>query len=267
MKTEKEIEDMRTKIFIMLIVFIVGICALYWFTPYYYTKVKYQNETVVLVFDDSTIGQYQYAYPILKQYNVNATFAVITGLVGTNQTFLNMSELSWRMVKIMKNGGMDIVSHTSTHLNLGDYYNGSELKYQLLGSREALNQSGIKTDILVLPYGNGFELPTTRMRLIQYYSFARGPVYDLSDLSNPLIDFNLNNGFNRYNIPSIEIGHDITLVQFEQYINHRTMNGKIYFLTYHDISNQNEANLLSQQLIWLKSQNIKTMTITQYLEG
>lgn len=70
------------------------------------------NKSVVITFDDGWKNQYEYAYPILKEFGYTATFYLISKSVGSK------SYVTWDEVKEMRDAGMDIQSHTKTHANL-----------------------------------------------------------------------------------------------------------------------------------------------------
>ncbi len=64
---------------------------------------------VVITFDDGYEGNYRYAFPILKQYGLKATFFVTVGSIGTPLM------MTWQQLEQLANEGMAIESHTFTH--------------------------------------------------------------------------------------------------------------------------------------------------------
>jgi len=82
---------------------------------------------VALTFDDGYVDNYRYAFPILAQHGVSATFFVTTGFLDRDpRTVLRMSRmrgmavepLRWKELLEMRDAGMRIGSHTVTHPNL-----------------------------------------------------------------------------------------------------------------------------------------------------
>lgn len=67
------------------------------------------TKPVVLTFDDGWQNQYKYAFPLLKKYNMIATFYIYTNPIGKKH-FLN-----WDEIKEMNNFGMTIADHTLSH--------------------------------------------------------------------------------------------------------------------------------------------------------
>lgn len=73
------------------------------------------EKSVVLTFDDGYKDNYVNAFPILKEFNMKATFFVITdySLNGNNDRFINEKE-----IKELSDWGIDIQSHTVSHTEL-----------------------------------------------------------------------------------------------------------------------------------------------------
>ena len=68
---------------------------------------------VVLTFDDTTEGLYQYAYPVLKRYGFPATYFIHTDYVGVRTV---KDHCTWEQLAEMQASGLiSIQSHTRTH--------------------------------------------------------------------------------------------------------------------------------------------------------
>ncbi|MBA3585471.1 MAG: polysaccharide deacetylase family protein, partial [Gemmatimonadetes bacterium] len=85
---------------------------------------------VSLTFDDGTVGQYHYAYKILKKYGMIGTFYVTTNLVGRD------GYITRAMLKEMVDGGMDIQSHAVDHVSMLT----ADQTYQMCTSRRILSE-------------------------------------------------------------------------------------------------------------------------------
>lgn len=70
------------------------------------------EKPVVITFDDGYKGNYEYAYPLLKEFKFPATMFVISNYVG-GADFMTTEQL-----KEMSNNGIEIESHTSKHDDL-----------------------------------------------------------------------------------------------------------------------------------------------------
>lgn len=75
---------------------------------------KVPEKSIVITFDDGWKDNYQYAFPILKEFKYPATVFVITEMTKTNH-WLYLSEAE---IKEMSKEGMEIASHTIHHDNL-----------------------------------------------------------------------------------------------------------------------------------------------------
>ena len=85
---------------------------------------------VNLTFDDGTVGNYHYAYKILKKYGLSGTFYISLNLVGRE------GYLTRAMLKEMVDGGMDIQSHAVDHVSMLT----ADQTYQMCTSRRILSE-------------------------------------------------------------------------------------------------------------------------------
>jgi peptidoglycan/xylan/chitin deacetylase (PgdA/CDA1 family) len=82
------------------------------------------SKAIAVTFDDGYQDNYENAYPILKKYNIPATFFLTTGFIGTGEipawdkgyyTGEKALMLSWEQVREMSDNGISFGSHTLTH--------------------------------------------------------------------------------------------------------------------------------------------------------
>ena len=85
---------------------------------------------VDLSFDDGTVGQYHYAYQLLKKHGLIGTFYVSLNLVGRD------GYITRAMLKEMVDGGMDIQSHAIDHVSMRL----ADQPYQMCTSRRILSE-------------------------------------------------------------------------------------------------------------------------------
>jgi peptidoglycan/xylan/chitin deacetylase (PgdA/CDA1 family) len=71
------------------------------------------EKSVVITFDDGYVDNYQYAYPILKEFNLNATVFVLPNTIDKSKNYMTSSQL-----KELQANGIDIQSHTLVHEEL-----------------------------------------------------------------------------------------------------------------------------------------------------
>lgn len=85
---------------------------------------------VAVTFDDGFVDNYRYAWPLLLEYEVPATFFITTGLIegerAVKDRFMRMlgataeeaAGLTWSQLGEMLSSGMEIGAHTVSHANL-----------------------------------------------------------------------------------------------------------------------------------------------------
>ena len=70
------------------------------------------QNAVVLTFDDGYDDAATTAFPLLAKYHDRGTFYVSSGFVGTPR------HLTWRQMRAMRAGGMEVACHGTNHLDL-----------------------------------------------------------------------------------------------------------------------------------------------------
>lgn len=104
------------------------------------------KKSVVLTFDDGWKNQYEFAYPILKEFGYTATFYIITGSVE------GKSYMTWNDVKELDRAGMDIESHSVTHPNLTKI-DADKAKNEIVQSKKILEEKlGHSIGMIAYPY-------------------------------------------------------------------------------------------------------------------
>ncbi|MFP4473876.1 MAG: polysaccharide deacetylase family protein [Candidatus Omnitrophota bacterium] len=134
---------------------------------------EFSRNTVVITFDDGRRDNFTQAFPILSDYDYPATFYVTTGLIGSG------SFMSWDDLRLMSAEGMDIGSHTRSHVYLPDIDSPEALREEIAGSRrDIIREIGQVPKHFCYPIG-GFTLEAKAMVKRYGYSSAvttnRGP--------------------------------------------------------------------------------------------
>ena len=96
-------------------------------------KIELPAKPVIITLDDGYVDNYWYAFPVLQEFGLKATFFVVTEFVDNN----NPNYMSWEMIETMAAAGMRIEPHSKNHPDLS----GRErdfLIYQMLGSQETI---------------------------------------------------------------------------------------------------------------------------------
>jgi peptidoglycan/xylan/chitin deacetylase (PgdA/CDA1 family) len=106
------------------------------------------NKYIVITFDDGWVGNYLFAYPLLKEFGFKATFFISPQLIGKE------GYLTWDQLREMSKNGMDIQSHGLSHKPLGTLSR-EELETEILQSKEVIkNNTGVNVSLLSLPHGS-----------------------------------------------------------------------------------------------------------------
>jgi peptidoglycan/xylan/chitin deacetylase (PgdA/CDA1 family) len=77
-------------------------------------KASLPEKPIILTFDDGWVGQYTYGFPVLQQHGFAGSFAIATGFVEGGGPYM-----SWAQIEEISNAGMEIMSHTVNHIDLG----------------------------------------------------------------------------------------------------------------------------------------------------
>lgn len=118
--------------------------------------------TVSITFDDGYDDNFIHALPVLMQYGIKATFYVTTGFVDRDPTVMDrmqrlrempVSALSWKQLGEIHQAGMEVGSHSITHVNLAEL-EPEALRVELRDSKRVLEDHlGDEIDSLAYPFG------------------------------------------------------------------------------------------------------------------
>jgi peptidoglycan/xylan/chitin deacetylase (PgdA/CDA1 family) len=109
---------------------------------------------VILTFDDGWENQYQYAFPLLKKYQMVGTFFIYTHPIGTIHANGYRSFLSWAQIREMDHAGMTIGGHTQTHPLLLKLKHRQDIAFEIAGGKKIIEQHlGHAIDFFAYPYG------------------------------------------------------------------------------------------------------------------
>lgn len=97
-------------------------------------KRELPKKTVVLSFDDGYEDNYTYALPILKKYQFPAIIFLPSDLIGTK------GFMTWDQVKLVADLGIEMGSHSRTHMYLPDYPSLELLRSEIAGSKTIIEE-------------------------------------------------------------------------------------------------------------------------------
>lgn len=119
------------------------------------------KDKIDITFDDGYGNNFKDAFPLLKKYNLSATFFLVTDFVDGKikaEVFggrdFKERPLTWDEVKIMDRAGMKFGSHSKTH-KLLTQISEEELKAELLDSKRRIEEVvAHKIDGFAYPFGD-----------------------------------------------------------------------------------------------------------------
>lgn len=134
-------------------------------------QVALPQNSVAITFDDTTIDNYRFTFPILKKHEAKATFFVIADRAlnliddGEQRKYATIDQ-----IREMTSGDLvDVGSHSCTHCRLADLTDG-QLNYEIIESRDKL-QSALDREISFFsyPFGNFDERVMKFVKRAKYF--------------------------------------------------------------------------------------------------
>jgi peptidoglycan/xylan/chitin deacetylase (PgdA/CDA1 family) len=79
--------------------------------------------TVVITFDDGYLDTFEYGFGILRSLDMKATWYIVTGSIGKTADWIDSAPekgfiMNWEHMREMNRAGMEIGSHSRSHLRL-----------------------------------------------------------------------------------------------------------------------------------------------------
>jgi len=138
------------------------------------------TQPIIISFDDGWQNQFVYALPSLEKYHYNATFFIVTNVVGRR------GFVSWPELRTMLTEGMTIGSHSRSHPNLHKIKDINELWDQIYNSKQILEtQLDTKIEEFAYPYG-AYDSTTADMVRQAGYKAARACCYGVAKSQNDI---------------------------------------------------------------------------------
>lgn len=176
------------------------------------------RKSVAVTFDDGYLDNYEIALPILLDHQMKATFFVITNMIGDlpkssdegKRLCPSRHMMTKQQLREMHNSGMEIGSHTRTHIHVRDELRRSydAAWNELAGSRQALEDM-LGSEVRTFCYPNGqkgvFDEATKKLLQDAGYYYAATTIWGAFDHQTDPLE-----------IPRIRIRPDDSLVDFEK---------------------------------------------------
>ncbi len=210
---------------------------------------------VILSFDDSTLGHYTMARPILDKYGFKGTFFTVCNFIGTDD------HMNWTQINALQKEGHDIESHSMDHKHLSKLSD-VELQYEIGQSKQCLANHKINATIFAYPYADGSDKPNVVNMVSKYYTLARAgddPIQSLKSV-------------NRYSIHALtQSGHKDSdkFNTFVENVNHAnsTAFASIKFHTFVNETNNKDkistsVQLFDQEMKYLHDNGFKVIRMS-----
>ncbi len=138
------------------------------------------EKSVLITFDDGYLDNYTNAFPILQQYSMQASFYLITGMIG------QPNRMTVPQIREMAAAGMDFGSHTVSHRPLAGLST-AEVTAELSQSKNSLEQMlGSAVEFTAYPCGS-YTADTLSVAREAGYTGGFSTRYGLDDFSNRLL--------------------------------------------------------------------------------
>jgi poly-beta-1,6-N-acetyl-D-glucosamine N-deacetylase len=111
------------------------------------------SKPILLTFDDGYLGNYEEAYPILKEFKYPAVFFIVPSYVGVKTS---KDHVTWEQLKeVVKDGLVTVEAHTMTHPVDLSKLEEAKLRREVFESKAVLEKKlGIAVNYFAYPTGN-----------------------------------------------------------------------------------------------------------------
>jgi GT2 family glycosyltransferase/peptidoglycan/xylan/chitin deacetylase (PgdA/CDA1 family) len=137
--------------------------------------------SVVITFDDGYSDNYTQAYPVLQKQNIPATIFLVSGFVGSANTWDEQKQLagrplmSWSQIRDLLDHGVQFGAHTCSHPVL-TAISSNKAEEEITLSRAQLESGlGVPVNLFAYPYG---EYGPLVQDMVQRAGFAAGCTVD-----------------------------------------------------------------------------------------
>lgn len=211
---------------------------------------------IIIKFDDGSISDYTFAYPLLKAKNMVATSYIISDQIDHN------AYLTTANIMDLNNNGWAIANHTKTHPNMRllteqevyDEFNNCQIFLDGLGLTKS------SKDITV----PGGATSSTILAAVASWGMRTKILGDTGYTNSYEVSF-------PYNLNAFGMQNDETVAQVKTYIDLAISKGEVAILQLHQLVESNADNTtkwlvsqFSEILDYIESLSLQTLTIDEY---
>jgi peptidoglycan/xylan/chitin deacetylase (PgdA/CDA1 family) len=221
-----------------------------------YTPMPFNRALVSITFDDGWANQYVNAYPMLQQYELPATFYIISGELTDQPDYMSAAQ-----VKNLQLAGHEIGSHSVTHPDLTTV-SATQLQNEMANSQATLqNVVGVPVTDFAYPYG-----------AYNSNTIAAGSGYYQSQRTVNS-GFNTKDNFNITQLKIYEVDSNITQAQVKGWVDAAIAQKSWLILVYHETATQpadptdslytTQPADLNAELAYIKNSGVSAVTVKQ----
>lgn len=173
------------------------------YEPIFFSDLNHLSDyykPVLITFDDGYDNNYRNAYPLFKEFNMKATFFVITNAIGRDR-YMTAEQLR----EMSDSGLISVQSHSYYHTRLSSL-DSAQQQYQMIKSAEMIEEITGKRPY-VLSYPEGAFNETTLQLASKYY-----------DVAVRTGAARWHSGSDYYTIPRYSMLRETTMGQFQKYV-------------------------------------------------
>ena len=123
----------------------------------------YKNSpgAISITFDDASYGQYEFAFPVLKKYQVNADFGVVGEWIAeepqttSEEDVFGIMRMGWKQIRELYSAGNEISSHGFKHEKIDASKSSKEIITELIQNKKFI-QENIGDSVYTIHYPYSF---------------------------------------------------------------------------------------------------------------
>jgi peptidoglycan/xylan/chitin deacetylase (PgdA/CDA1 family) len=221
------------------------------------------KKPIILTFDDNKYNHYYNVFPLLKKYNMKATYGYITRGKYNN-------DKNPQVIKEINDYGIEFASHTHTHMDL-NLNRINKISLDLFESLNVLKSHNINNPGLICP----FNRINTKIfnNIIEYFNF-KYIIYESSTVNNFIKFANLKNA-TKYNLLRIEFPTEDQPKEYIDKLYNILKNLKdddIPIIMFHNICNYKintnvKIDIFENFLKYIQENNFNTFTISEIIDN